>query len=1163
MPDDRDFNPATNELIEAAETGREFDTQRINSLIREMTKAQDIAAEKTKNMDEEISSIAKKQKEAAKMLGQADITDAQLSREMKGVVGSLGNAIGHFSRGIANVTKGTMETTTNAIKQYGKAISEDVALNKQNTITMALASASPLFGHFAAKFMETDVFKEAAGKIKSKVTGAISSGLSGVGRLFKRKEKEGPEMSAISEDLSDIKLKLEGVPELQKGGVVGRKGVAEVHPAEVVMPYQKVIQVATEAGEMKREERKGFYEKIMGIYEDFQDNVAAIQQEQMEAPWHEQLVNEMRQLRTGILGATNTWQEAIERTLTQHPTLMKMVTFANLMRSAIRSPIRYLFGVYGKYRARAQRAARSKNVFDRLSDLIILFYGTLMPKMDTLIKIGQEHLEYASGGRKKVEEITDVTGAKTRYEEIKDFLTGKRKKEKLEERASLSGLLSWIVGGEEGLDVEKMKEAGITGLGDILNPKKLFSAAKEIGITSRGKLGEFASQVEPTGMLGGILGRIIGGKEFVELQKKRAKEAAEPEQMELPFGMRKVEEQKKEERQKNTIVAAINEAASENKTLGSALNKTQELYEKSSEKTQNIMSGVKGAVEKNEAVKKSTDKINELTEVTKNKFDSVKESIESGEAAKKTTEKLDEVIKGTKDIVMSESKKKSYERIERSFGRFAKVFQENKALNKVRNQASEKANKVLSKISDSEKRQETIAKGQKKAAEAGAKASKTAAKYTKRSSRLLRKLNMKMMAKKISDIFMWGVSMLMSGLSFIGSKLMSGFLTVGIGLGRIALALGMAPFKMFGGTIGRGVGGMFAKGQVLRGVGTMAGRGLGVAAGAGMLAYGAVTGAMKADEWGTSKTAAGIGGALGGTGKGWGGAASGALKGATIGATIGSIVPGIGTAIGGAVGAIAGGIMGFVGGKNIAKGLDAMGGAIKKFAKAAWKFIKMPFTWAGGLIKRAWKAIKEKYKKEGIMGVIKIVAKNLLKLNPAYWLGKLIGNLLEKYFGWMREKLGTIPGIGKYFREQTKYEQLEEKMQEKHGGFFGLSEAQLRKKILADPEARAAFADALKEVPVDRATNTQRILADEMGIQLAPAMATAEAAAGLNKAVKEGMDKQQTIVNQTAVTTNNAVSSSVQSLATIASQLGGGSGPGTGFSSGNNFVADVASSNIN
>lgn len=83
----------------------------------------------------------------------------------------------------------------------------------------------------------------------------------------------------------------------------------------------------------------------------------------------------------------------------------------------------------------------------------------------------------------------------------------------------------------------------------------------------------------------------------------------------------------------------------------------------------------------------------------------------------------------------------------------------------------------------------------------------------------------------------------------------------------------------------------------------------------------------KADEWGVSKTSAGIGGFLGGSsddvmtrifGK--------AIQYGAIGAGIGTMIyPGIGTAIGAVIGILAGVLMGAIGGKSFAKSIDSFG----------------------------------------------------------------------------------------------------------------------------------------------------------------------------------------------------------------------------------------------
>lgn len=96
----------------------------------------------------------------------------------------------------------------------------------------------------------------------------------------------------------------------------------------------------------------------------------------------------------------------------------------------------------------------------------------------------------------------------------------------------------------------------------------------------------------------------------------------------------------------------------------------------------------------------------------------------------------------------------------------------------------------------------------------------------------------------------------------------------------------------------------------------------------------ATSGRDKADEWGTTKTAATIGGLVGGSdSNGLARTLKNAGKYALAGAAIGSFFPGIGNVagwvIGGLIGLVAGGITGGIGGERIANGLDDMFGRRK------------------------------------------------------------------------------------------------------------------------------------------------------------------------------------------------------------------------------------------
>ncbi len=210
------------------------------------------------------------------------------------------------------------------------------------------------------------------------------------------------------------------------------------------------------------------------------------------------------------------------------------------------------------------------------------------------------------------------------------------------------------------------------------------------------------------------------------------------------------------------------------------------------------------------------------------------------------------------------------------------------------------------------------------------------------------------------------------------------------GKGKFASMLGLNSLGKFGAPKGqKGAIGRFA-GKIPPGMKKVMGAG-GIAAGVAMGVYDAMQAVQMADKWKTSKTSAGIGGFLGGTGSGMSGALKGAGKGAMLGAGIGSFVPVIGTAIGGAVGAIAGGIMGFVGGKNLAKGFDAMGGYIKKLAIATWNLVKSPFKMMGML----WDKVKEQF-------TLKKLGEHSLTAISLVW--KFI-KLPYKLIGWLMKKI--------------------------------------------------------------------------------------------------------------------------------------------------------------
>jgi len=260
------------------------------------------AEDRIKNISTVSSSIIRMKNEMNdKILEMKQISDTegmeQISKNTSRVLNKLSETIGNLSTGVKTITVNTAKATSDSIKDYGKAISEDISFNKQNVVSMALSRTSPIFGYFAGKFMETEVFKKASQRIKdelgnaisvvaTKFKGAMASSFgkvkdvfSGIGsKLFGRKKvKVAPEPKEKAEEnplfrkamtvkeeeedkekvekrkekLQKMKIKaLKKVPSAQVGGIVEKGGLAKVHAGEVITPVDKLLSRMDEANEV-------------------------------------------------------------------------------------------------------------------------------------------------------------------------------------------------------------------------------------------------------------------------------------------------------------------------------------------------------------------------------------------------------------------------------------------------------------------------------------------------------------------------------------------------------------------------------------------------------------------------------------------------------------------------------------------------------------------------------------------------------------------------------------------------------------------------------------------------------------------------------------------------------------------------------------------------
>jgi hypothetical protein len=335
-----------------------------------------------------------------------DIEKVQSS--MIGVLKKLSGTIETFSMGIKKVTISSATATKDAISQYGKAVSEDISFNKQNVIAMAMARSTPLFGYFAAKFMETDVFRTAAAKLREgfgNVLGSVASKFkegfgSLVDKIKKRKSK-----STDSQNISSFESKIsnEPIPKLQHGGYVSKGGLAQLHPAEVVMPIEKVLSNV--------DDRLGMFENMINIYRKEQLKSIANMQTFVATQGDKQKIglvkgfirawgevntqylepDSKRQLRALLaiqdaLGAQiGTWRQVWQKMLIEHPMFRQIIFLAKMIKSSIGAVFKPVYAVFKARGGYQSHLSRARNPMAATAENVGLLYTEGMWRMDNLV----------------------------------------------------------------------------------------------------------------------------------------------------------------------------------------------------------------------------------------------------------------------------------------------------------------------------------------------------------------------------------------------------------------------------------------------------------------------------------------------------------------------------------------------------------------------------------------------------------------------------------------------------------------------------------------------------------------------------------------------------------------------------------------------------------
>jgi hypothetical protein len=420
-----------------------------------------------------------------------DIEKVQSS--MIGVLKKINETVGVFSKGIKKVTISTAASTKNAISQYGRAVSEDISFNKQNVVAMALARSTPLFGYFAAKFMETDVFKSAAAKLREgfgNVLGSVATkfkeGFGGIiDKIRSRKGKitKGEDVSSINEkNLTD-----EPIPKMQHGGYVSKGGLAELHPAEVVMPIEKVLSNV--------DDRLGTFENMINIYRKEQLKSIANMQTFVATQGEKQKVglvkgfirawgevntqylepDSKRQLRALLaiqdaLGAQiGTWRQVWQKMLIEHPMFRQIIFLAKTIGKTIGMPFKAVYAVFKARGGYEAHLSRSRNPMAAAAENIGLVYSEGMWRLDNITL-------YTRATAEATRDLSAFITGKT-YDKLEGISTGTWRLSNLITKPFMWAWRKGMRGIESGIR-EALIGAGHESLAEILTKERSLTIGK-------------------------------------------------------------------------------------------------------------------------------------------------------------------------------------------------------------------------------------------------------------------------------------------------------------------------------------------------------------------------------------------------------------------------------------------------------------------------------------------------------------------------------------------------------------------------------------------------------------------------------------------------------------------------------------------------------------
>jgi len=406
----------------------------ISSVAFQVENIQRQSARNIKNIENKIGGVASRltagtNKQIIEVRKYGDTAGVrEVTKSVTKILDKLGLTIEALSRGIGAITLATARATKDAVQQYGRAISEDISVNKQNVIAMSLARTSPIFGYFVAKIFETDIFRNFLNRLKEKFSGIFSK-IKGA----RRAREEGTESPFFEEEGSPIatsaiaagrarrrrrtKVVAEGVG-VRRTAVPGDIQSIVINVSKSISKgFSDLSQTITEAKDNIEE----LFTKSVTQSKKQLDAIISILSGRFKLRASSVLYRidqNLLKLRLAVIGDESPYNSIFDEFLSQHKTLQKMYLAFSKIHKAVLFPFKLFFKVRGGYRS---DIPRGPNVFQNIADILAVTYTTEMHKLDVIIEyLGDIGYGITGLSFRKPEEIKEK-GTYTIFGKLKEF----------------------------------------------------------------------------------------------------------------------------------------------------------------------------------------------------------------------------------------------------------------------------------------------------------------------------------------------------------------------------------------------------------------------------------------------------------------------------------------------------------------------------------------------------------------------------------------------------------------------------------------------------------------------------------------------------------------------------------------------------------------------